>query len=301
MSLWGGPVGRTFLSAAGTGWKACPTTLPLHGVPWYACTRPAPQLAEENHLSKIEDPPKDWPAHVAIIMDGNGRWARQRRLPRLEGHRRGAKAVRGAVEFCRKNGIQVLTLYAFSSENWQRPEKEVSGLMRLLSATSDSEADDILGNNISFRTIGRVERLPAQLAAKIEALRERSKNNRTMVLNLALSYGGREKLLAAALKLAKDLKDGALKEHDVTEEGFSRLLETADLPDPDLLIRTGGELRSVISFCGRWHTLSYILPRYYGLISATLHSWRPSSLTGRGRDASERPPNRSRARRSRQG
>ncbi len=211
--------------------------------PMVGLYRPAPQLAEENHLSKIEDPPKDWPAHVAIIMDGNGRWARQRRLPRLEGHRRGAKAVRGAVEFCRKNGIQVLTLYAFSSENWQRPEKEVSGLMRLLSAYVDSEADDILGNNISFRTIGRVERLPAQLAAKIEALRERSKNNRTMVLNLALSYGGREELLAAALKLAKDLKDGALKEHDVTEEGFSRLLETADLPDPDLLIRTGGELR----------------------------------------------------------
>jgi undecaprenyl diphosphate synthase len=194
-------------------------------------------------LSKTEDPSKSWPAHVAIIMDGNGRWARHRRLPRLEGHRRGAKAVRSAVEFCRNNGIKVLTLYAFSSENWQRPEKEVSGLMRLLSSYIDSEADELLGNDISFRTIGRVKRLPAPLVAKIEALKERSKNNRSMVLNLALSYGGREELLAAVVRLANSLREGVLKEQDLSEEDFSRALDTAGLPDPDLLIRTGGELR----------------------------------------------------------
>ncbi|MEW6349521.1 MAG: isoprenyl transferase [Thermodesulfobacteriota bacterium] len=194
-------------------------------------------------MSSSQHPSTDWPRHVAIIMDGNGRWATRRRLPRLEGHRRGAKAVRRAVEFCRSHGIEVLTLYAFSSENWQRPAKEVSGLMRLLSSYVDSEAEELLGNDIRFRTIGRVERLPAALLAKVESLKERTRSNSSMVLNLALSYGGREELLAAAVQMAKLLRDGTVTEDELDETRFSSFLDTAGLPDPDLLIRTGGELR----------------------------------------------------------
>ncbi len=151
--------------------------------------------------------------------------------------------MRNAVEFCRRHGIKVLTLYAFSSENWQRPEKEVSGLMRLLSSYVDSEAEELLGNDIRFMTIGRIERLPAALLTKIESLKERTKDNTSMVLNLALSYGGREELLAAAIKMAKLLRDGTVTEEELDETCFSRFLDTVGLPDPDLLIRTGGELR----------------------------------------------------------
>lgn len=176
-------------------------------------------------------------------MDGNGRWARRRFFPRIEGHRQGAKAVRRAVEFCRRRGIKFLTLYAFSTENWQRPKAEVSGLMELLSQYLDSELEELHTNGIRFRTMGDLGRLPSWLVTKIEAARERTRDNKAMTLSIALSYGGRQDIVQAAVKLARTMKSGALPEEAVTEEVFSGLLETAAIPDPDLLIRTGGELR----------------------------------------------------------
>ena len=185
----------------------------------------------------------DFPRHVAIIMDGNGRWARRRLMPRLEGHRQGAKAVRRAVEFARRNGIEVLTLYAFSTENWQRPKTEVSGLMRLLSQFIDSELEELHANDIRFRTIGDLSRLPASVLAKIRAATERTAHNKTMTLNIALSYGGRQNILRAALRLADALKTREVTEQNVREEDLAQFLDTHGLPDPDLLIRTGGEVR----------------------------------------------------------
>jgi undecaprenyl diphosphate synthase len=183
------------------------------------------------------------PRHVAIIMDGNGRWARMRMLPRLEGHRQGAKSVRRAVEFCRRKGISFLTLYAFSTENWQRPQSEVSGLMRLLSQFIDSELDEIHSNDIQLKTIGELNRLPANLIKKIRSAMEKTAGNRSLVLSIALSYGGRQEIVDAALSIARDLNSGNITEDQVTEDVFTRHLLTKGLPDPDLLIRTGGELR----------------------------------------------------------
>ncbi|HTY24730.1 MAG TPA: isoprenyl transferase [Desulfomonilaceae bacterium] len=185
----------------------------------------------------------DWPRHVAIIMDGNGRWARQRFLPRLEGHRQGAKAVRRAVEFCRRNGIEFLTLYAFSTENWRRPHGEVTGLMKLLSQFIDSELEELHANDIRLRTIGELDRLPSELVSKIQAATEKTAGNKKMLLIIALSYGGRQDIISAALRAAAAITSGALKREDLTEEAFAGLLNTHGLPDPDLLIRTGGELR----------------------------------------------------------
>lgn len=193
--------------------------------------------------SERPDKAPDLPTHVAIIMDGNGRWAHGRLLPRLEGHRQGAKSVRKVVEFCRRQGIRYLTLYAFSTENWQRPSSEVSGLLRLLSQFLDSELEEIHANDIRVRTIGDLGRLPSNLLAKIEAAKQLTSGNRSMLLSIALSYGGRQEILSAALKMASDLKTGKIDEDDVTQELFSELLDTKGIPDPDLLIRTGGELR----------------------------------------------------------
>jgi undecaprenyl diphosphate synthase len=176
-------------------------------------------------------------------MDGNGRWARRRFLPRLEGHRQGAKAVRRVVEFARRTGIEILTLYAFSTENWQRPKTEVFGLMELLSQYLDTELEELHRNGIRFRTIGEVGRLPDALVAKIEKARERTRANRSMVLNVALSYGGRQDILKAAVRLARAISSGTLDESSITEEVFAGMLETSGLRDPDLLIRTGGEIR----------------------------------------------------------
>ncbi|MBI5247866.1 MAG: isoprenyl transferase [Desulfomonile tiedjei] len=200
-------------------------------------------LCLENPVNSNPDPHSSFPRHVAIIMDGNGRWARRRLMPRLEGHRHGAKSVRRAVEFCRRNGIEFLTLYAFSTENWQRPPSEVSGLMKLLSQFIDSELDEIHANDIRLRTIGQLDRLPASVVEKIRTAVEKTSKNKAMVLNIALSYGGRQDIVNAALKITQELKSGALEASAVTEEIFSKYLDTAGMPDPDLLIRTGGEMR----------------------------------------------------------
>ncbi len=194
-------------------------------------------------LSPNSDQSNALPTHVAIIMDGNGRWAKKRFMPRLEGHRQGAKSVRRAVEFCRKNGVKFLTLYAFSTENWQRPESEVSGLMKLLSQFIDSEIDEIHKNDIRFNIVGETKQLPAFVKNKIERALAKTSENQTMVLTVALSYGGRQEIISAALKVHQALLSGCLKKEDINERVFSSYLNTVDLPDPDLLIRTGGEIR----------------------------------------------------------
>jgi len=176
-------------------------------------------------------------------MDGNGRWATRRKLPRLEGHRQGAKSVRRAVEFCRGNGIEFLTLYAFSTENWRRPRSEVAGLMKLLSQFIDSELKELHANNIRVRTIGDLGRLPSELITKIGNAVEKTRDNEKMTLNIALSYGGRQDIISASLKIAAAIQSEALTKEDVTEELYSEFLDTQGLPDPDLLIRTGGEMR----------------------------------------------------------
>jgi undecaprenyl diphosphate synthase len=181
--------------------------------------------------------------HVAIIMDGNGRWARRRRLPRLEGHRQGAKAVRRVVEFARRNGIRFLTLYAFSTENWRRPKSEVSGLMELLSRYLATELDELDSHDIRFRTIGNVSRLPAALLDQINAAVIRTRDNQTMTLNVALSYGGRQDIVNAAKQVVSAVQRGEFSENDISEGLLANYLDTAAMPDPDLLIRTGGELR----------------------------------------------------------
>lgn len=147
------------------------------------------------------------------------------------------------MEYCRRTGIHFLTLYAFSTENWQRPAGEISGLMKLLSQFLHSELDEIHENDIRVTTIGDLGRLPGNLVARIEAAKEKTSGNRAMVLNIALSYGGRQDILQAVLRIARALESGDLAEHQVTEEVFSRHLYTSRLPDPDLLIRTGGEIR----------------------------------------------------------
>jgi undecaprenyl diphosphate synthase len=176
-------------------------------------------------------------------MDGNGRWAKRRLMPRLEGHRQGAKSVRRAVEFCRRNGVKFLTLYAFSTENWQRPETEVSGLMRLLSQFIDSELDEIHKNDIRFNIIGQLDRLPPIVKEKVSSALERTANNKTMVLTVALSYGGRQEIVSAAIKMSSSIRSGALQEKEIDDKVFESFLDTSGIPDPDLLIRTGGEIR----------------------------------------------------------
>ncbi len=179
------------------------------------------------------------PRHIAIIMDGNGRWAVQRGMPRIMGHKRGAETVRKVVEQCRKLGIGVLTLYAFSDENWGRPRREVNFLMNMLGGYLRSEIATMKANGIRFRTIGRTERLPKTAHRWVEKAMSETAGNTGMVLNLALSYGGRGEILEAV----KRLKDSLDAPGDLTEEQFSARLDTAGLPDPDLIVRTSGEKR----------------------------------------------------------
>ncbi|HEY5649453.1 MAG TPA: isoprenyl transferase [Nitrospiria bacterium] len=183
------------------------------------------------------------PRHVAIIMDGNGRWAETRGLPRIAGHREGIHSVRDSVELCRELGIRVLTIYAFSMENWRRPEDEVKELMTLLDVYLRKEIGKLMKNDIRFKTTGRIERLPESVLGSIREAEQTTRDKDKMVLNIALSYGGRTEIVDAALRLAEDIRDGALQPQEVDEERFAGYLGTYDLPDPDLMIRTSGESR----------------------------------------------------------
>jgi undecaprenyl diphosphate synthase len=181
--------------------------------------------------------------HIAIIMDGNGRWAKQRGLPRAEGHRAGAESVREVMEACKELGVKYLTLYAFSSENWNRPEAEIEALMALLDRFLDEKAEELDKQNVRLRAIGELSRLPASTRERLTRIQEHTKDNDAMTLVLALSYGAREEITAAARAIAEAAIAGTISPDEITPELFANHLHTAGIPDPDLLIRTSGEMR----------------------------------------------------------
>lgn len=187
--------------------------------------------------------PKVLPRHLAVIMDGNGRWAKKRFLPRLEGHRNGAKTVRMVVEEARRLGIRHLTLFAFSTENWRRPEEEVGGLMHLFVQHLESELELLLRNDIRLRAMGNLSRLPGPVRDLLTRNEERTKNLTGMDLILAVSYGGRDELVQGFRKLGRAIQSGDLDPEMITEESISGSLYLPDVPDPDLLIRTSDETR----------------------------------------------------------
>lgn len=183
------------------------------------------------------------PNHIAIIMDGNGRWAKQRGLPRVAGHRRGVETVRSVVELSAKLNVKYLTLYTFSTENWNRPKDEVSTLMRLIVKSLQNETDELHANNVKLTTIGDFSHLPDIVRNELIQATEKTKNNTGLVLNLALSYSGRWEIIKAVKKIAEEIKDGKMSVEEITEKYFSSKLDTAGIPDPDLMIRSGGEMR----------------------------------------------------------
>lgn len=187
--------------------------------------------------------PAHIPRHVAIIMDGNGRWAQRRHQPRLFGHKAGVESVREVVEAAREIGVKVLTLYAFSSENWKRPASEVSGLMSFLKSYVQTELSKMLQNNIRFTCIGELGRLPVEVQEVLEHAKMETAHNNKLVLNLALSYGSRSELTRAVRKIVTDCAAGNINIENIDEELISTYLDTAGMVDPDLLIRTGGEAR----------------------------------------------------------
>ncbi len=183
------------------------------------------------------------PAHVAIIMDGNGRWAKKRLLNRIKGHEKGSETVRTVVRTCRQIGIRYLTLYAFSTENWQRPKSEVEALMELLRRFLRSEQSEMLQNNIRLRAIGQLDHLPSKVRKALQESMTATKDNAAMDLILALSYGARAELVAMVQALALKSKRGLVEPQAITAEMVADHLYTRDIPDPDLLIRTSGEMR----------------------------------------------------------
>jgi undecaprenyl diphosphate synthase len=183
------------------------------------------------------------PRHIAIVMDGNGRWAQQRHRPRLIGHRAGARAVRTCVEFCLDHGVQALTLFAFSSENWNRPADEVGGLMRLFLGTLEREVDELHRLGARLRFIGERDRFDAGLLQRMHAAETLTAGNTRLHLTIAASYGGRQDIAHAARSLARDVAAGRLDPEKVDEAALGARMALADLPSPDLFIRTGGELR----------------------------------------------------------
>ena len=186
---------------------------------------------------------KNLPRHVAINMDGNGRWAQQRKLPRIEGHRAGAESVRQIVRACGELGIGYLTLYAFSIENWNRPKAEVTALMRLLEFYLKREIPELNKNNVRLAAIGRIHELPQSAQRQLEKSIEALKNNTGLTLVLALSYGGRSEIIDAMRSIAREIKSAGLEVADIDEKVISQHLYTRAIPDPDLLIRTSGEMR----------------------------------------------------------
>jgi undecaprenyl diphosphate synthase len=187
--------------------------------------------------------PEQFPRHIAIIMDGNGRWARGRRLPRVRGHRAGVESVRAVTEECARLGLDQLTLYGFSAENWTRPKREIDYLMRLYRQYLVRERPTIQENNVRFRMIGRREELPASVVKEAEETTRASEKNTGLVLCLAINYGARGEIVDAARRIAASAAAGSLDPEHLCEETFAEFLYTAGMPDPDLLIRTAGEMR----------------------------------------------------------
>jgi undecaprenyl diphosphate synthase len=186
---------------------------------------------------------KKMPAHIGIIMDGNGRWAKRNNTTRLNGHRKGANAVREVVEASVEIGLPYLTIYAFSTENWRRPQTEVHGLLRLIMDTLLKEIDELSQNNIVVRFIGSKKGLDSKYYEKIASTCRKSWDNTGLHLNVAMNYGGRQELIEAMEKILTDLRNGTLLPEEIKEETISKYLYTDNIPDPDLMIRTSGELR----------------------------------------------------------
>jgi undecaprenyl diphosphate synthase len=183
------------------------------------------------------------PTHIAIIMDGNGRWAKQRGLPRVAGHKRGVDTVKIIVEACAELGVKYLTLYTFSTENWNRPKDEVSTLMKLLLKSLKDRVDELCENDIRLTTVGDINALPNVVQKQLLEDIERTKNNKKMVLNLAISYSGRWEIVKGIKKLCDAVKNNKFDMDDLDEKSFAQFLESNDIPDPDLVIRTSGEFR----------------------------------------------------------
>ena len=183
------------------------------------------------------------PAHIAIIMDGNGRWAAQRNLPRIEGHRRGVNTVRKIVRLSGDLGIEYLTLYTFSSENWRRPASEVWDLMKLLSETLYKEIQKFNENNVKLMTIGDTDHLPVHSRKALKIALESTANNTGLVLNLAINYSGRFEIISAVKRICHEISEGVFNIDKIDEDVFSHFLDTSTIPDPDLFIRTSGEMR----------------------------------------------------------
>jgi len=197
-------------------------------------------MTNENHLSEETLPQLEKvPAHVAIIMDGNGRWAKQRGLPRSEGHRQGTenlrRTIRAAVEF----GVQIMTIYAFSTENWSRPRREVMLLMRILEMVIDRELRELHDEGVQIRHIGELDGIEPRLAQKVVDACDYTRENQRLILNVAFNYGGRDEIVHAVQQIVRD----GIPADDITEETISSYIYTSDLPDPDLIIRTSGEFR----------------------------------------------------------
>jgi undecaprenyl diphosphate synthase len=195
--------------------------------------------AETQTLTRPLQPLATVPRHVAIIMDGNGRWAARRGLPRLAGHRAGTENIRRIIEGCVELGVQILTLYAFSTENWQRPNDEVSGLMEILGQVIDRETEDLHANGVRLRHIGRLDGLPPHLQERVRYAAELTRHNTRLTVNVAFNYGGRAEIVEAARRLIREGVDP----DQLDEELFGSYLYTGGLPDPDVIIRTAGEMR----------------------------------------------------------
>lgn len=183
------------------------------------------------------------PRHIGLIMDGNGRWAKGKGLPRVAGHNEGVNSVQDIVEACGELGVEVLTIYTFSEENWKRPSWEVATLMQLLVTTINKQIERLVRQNVRIRTLGKLDKLPTITQRAMRLAMKRTKENTGLILNVALSYGGRQEITEAVRTLAQQAKDGLLNPEQINADSIAGLLETAGQPDPDLIIRTGGEHR----------------------------------------------------------
>lgn len=193
----------------------------------------------QTSLQRVDEQLEKIPYHLAIIMDGNGRWAKSRGMPRLAGHRAGVENLRRIIRACAEFGIRILTIYAFSTENWGRPESEVSGLMNILEAVIDRELDNLDANGVQLRHLGKLEGISPSLTNKVRMAIERTRNNDRLTLNVAFNYGGREEILQAIKRIVED----GVPADQIDNVLFSHYLYTAGQPDPDLIVRTSGELR----------------------------------------------------------
>jgi undecaprenyl diphosphate synthase len=186
---------------------------------------------------------KTLPRHVAFIMDGNGRWAKKRFLPRIAGHKAGVEALKKVIRYSSDIGIKYVTVYAFSTENWRRPEKEVKGILELLVTAMNKEFDELIANDVKIKMLGTEESLPKKVKKAFEEAEEKTKNNKGLQFNIAFNYGSRKEILHSVKEIAKLLQSGKIKIEEIDEALLEDFLYTKDIPDPDLVIRTSGEVR----------------------------------------------------------